>query len=65
VWPPPAEASGKDEDQARSGRLLLLAKEQSWRTAWHARSALSRTNLSSGSERREHQRTAAHRALQQ
>jgi hypothetical protein len=36
-----------DDDQERRGRLLLLAKEQSWRTAWRARSLLSRTNSAS------------------
>jgi hypothetical protein len=37
-----------DDDQEHRGRLPLLAKEQSWRTAWHARSLLSWTNTSSG-----------------
>ena len=31
----------------RRRRFLLLGKEQSWRTAWRARSLLSRTNRSS------------------
>jgi hypothetical protein len=36
-----------DDDKERTRRLLLLAKEQSWRTAWRARSLLSRTTRSS------------------
>jgi hypothetical protein len=36
-----------DEDQERRGRLPLVAKEQSWRTAWSARSLLSWTTCHS------------------
>jgi len=35
------EASEMDDDQERSGRLPLLAMEQSWRTARRTRSLLS------------------------
>jgi hypothetical protein len=40
------EAFESDDDQERRGDACFLAKEQSWRTAWRARSLLSRTNLS-------------------
>jgi hypothetical protein len=40
-------AAEPDDDQERRGRRLLLAKEQSWRTAWRTRSLLSRTISSS------------------
>jgi hypothetical protein len=40
--------SPKDDDRGLGGRLLLLGKQHCWRTAWRARSLLSRTNLSSG-----------------
>jgi hypothetical protein len=40
-----------DNDQEREGRLLLLAKEQSSRTASRARSLPSWTNTSSGVQR--------------
>jgi hypothetical protein len=35
-----------DDDQERRARLLLLGKEESWLTAWYARSLPIRTNTS-------------------
>jgi hypothetical protein len=45
---PSLQTLGSDEDQERRERLPLLAKEQSWRTPWRARSLLGWTNPDSG-----------------
>src|ERR671914_819961 len=41
------EMIASDDDQERRGDSCFLANEQSWRTAWLARSLLSWTKLSS------------------